>query len=55
MGALARRSTALTGTIVVQGYTLSGEEKAQMDLPDGESAVETPTALISEVFGVGCV
>lgn len=37
------------GTVVVQGYKLDDDELAQMDVPDRETAVEIPVALLEEV------
>ncbi len=37
------------GTVVVQGYKLEGDDLARMAMPDGESAVEIPVALLEEV------
>lgn len=36
------------GTLVVQGYTLSTEDLAEINIPDGESAVEIPLSLLQE-------
>lgn len=37
-------------TVVVQGYTVTdGEALTQINLPDGEQAVEIPTWLLKEV------
>lgn len=36
------------GTIVVQGYKLTAEQLASMNLPDGETAVEIPAHILQE-------
>jgi hypothetical protein len=38
------------GTFVVQGYKIADEEAlASMDLPDHETAIEVPAALLAEI------
>lgn len=40
--------TSDRGTIVVQGYTLSAEDLAGINLPEGEGVVEIPVSLLKE-------
>ena len=42
------------GTLVVQGHRLAGGDLTQMDLPDGESAVEVPASLLEGIARADC-